>query len=145
MAWSSSYVPFQSPPKNSYQSWCSSNICPSVEGSLGSILSRQHGGGPGPQLNLQQTLTPHALSSNPCVLSSSVWFLVHVERKANSLADDLSLDNLLHFFSQVPQAKYKKPPQVASSLLDILGYGHHIWTSTDWIKLFRNTIQQLWH
>ena len=37
-----------------------------MEGSLGSILSRQHGRGPDPQLSLQQRLTPHALSSNPC-------------------------------------------------------------------------------
>ena len=74
------------------------------------------------------------------------WFVAkHVEGKVNSLADDLSLDNLPCFFSQVLQAKYKKPPQVPSSLLDILGYGHHIWISTDWIKLFRNTMQQLWY
>ena len=72
------------------------------------------------------------------------WFVAkHVEGKANSLADDLSRDNLPNFFSQVPQAVHNKPPQVPSSLLDLLGYDHHIWTSTDWIKLFGNTIQQL--
>ena len=72
------------------------------------------------------------------------WFVAkHVEGKANSLADDLSRDNLPNFFSQMPQAEYNKPPQIPPSLLDLLGYDYHIWTSTYWIKLFRNTIWQL--
>ena len=72
------------------------------------------------------------------------WFVAkHVEGKANFLADDFSRNNLPNFFSQVPQAENNKPPQIPPSLLDLLGYDHHIWTSTDWIKLFRNTIQQL--
>ena len=72
------------------------------------------------------------------------WFVAkHVEGNANSLVDDLSCDNLPHFFSQVPQVEYNKPLQVSLSLLDLLGHDNHIWTSTDWIRLFRNTIQQL--
>ena len=72
------------------------------------------------------------------------WFVAkHAEGKANFLADDFSCNNLPNFFSQVPQAEKNKPPQIPPSLLDLLGYDHHIWTSTDWIKLFRNTIQQL--
>ena len=60
------------------------------------------------------------------------WFVAkHVEGKVNSLADDLSRDNLPNFFSQVPQAEYNKPLEVPSSLLDLLGYDHHIWISTD--------------
>ena len=36
------------------------------------------------------------------------WFVAkHVEGNANSIADDLSRDNLPRFFSQVPQAEYK--------------------------------------
>ena len=59
------------------------------------------------------------------------WFVAkHLEGNANSLVDDLSCDNLSHFFSQVPKAEYNKPPQVPPSLLDLLGYNHHIWTST---------------
>ena len=50
----------------------SSNIWPSVEGSLGSILSRQFGSGLHPQINIQQRLTPHALSMHLRVLSSSI-------------------------------------------------------------------------
>ena len=72
------------------------------------------------------------------------WFVVkHVEGKANSLADDLSHNNPSQYISQVPQAEYNKPPQVPPSLLNFLQYGHYIWTSTDWIKLFCNAIQQL--
>ena len=68
------------------------------------------------------------------------WFVAkHVEGNANSLVDDLSCDNLPHFFSQVPKAEYNKLPQVSPSLLDLPGCDHHIWTSTDWIRLFRNT------
>ena len=59
------------------------------------------------------------------------WFVAkHVEGNANSLVDDLSCHNLPHFFSQVPQVEYNKLPQVPPSLLDLLGYNHHIWTST---------------
>ena len=72
------------------------------------------------------------------------WFVVeHVLGKTNSLANNLSHDNLHHLFSQVPQSEYNKPSQVSQSLLDLLGYNHHIWTFTAWIRLFGNTIQQL--
>ena len=113
-----------------------------MEGSLGSILSRQFGCCPHPQLNIQQRLTLHALSPHLTFLAAhfDFWFVAkHVEGNANSLVDDLSCDNLPHFFSQVPKAEYNKSPQVPTSLLNLLGYNHHIWTSTDWIRLFKNT------
>ena len=55
----------------------------------------------------------------------------HVESKANSLADEMSHDNLPQFISQVPQEEYNKPPQILPPLLNFLGYDHYIWTSTD--------------
>lgn len=74
------------------------------------------------------------------------WFVAkHIEGKENSLADDLSRDNLVHFFSQVPQAEHQQPPHIPAPLLDLLGSTHHIWTSTDWIRLFGDTMKQVCH
>ena len=72
------------------------------------------------------------------------WFIAkHIEGKANRLADDLSRDNLSHFFSQVPQAEYYSQPHIPAPLLDLLDIRYHMWTSTDWIRLFGNTMKQL--
>lgn len=72
------------------------------------------------------------------------WFVAkHIEGRANSLADDLSRNNLSHFFSQVPQAECYPPPHIPAPLLDLLGTKHHTWTSTDWIRLFGDTMKQL--
>lgn len=74
------------------------------------------------------------------------WFIAkHIEGKSNCLADDLSRDNLSHFFSQVPQAEHHSPPHIPAPLLDLLDMRHHIWISTDWIRLFGDTMKQLWH
>ena len=68
------------------------------------------------------------------------WFMAkHIERKANSLADDLSL----YIFSQIPLAEYHPPPLISVSLLDLLGSNQHIWKFADWIKLFGDTMKQL--
>ena len=72
------------------------------------------------------------------------WFIAkHIEGKANHLADDLSRDKLSHFFSQVPQAEHHPPSHIPAPLLDLLDIRHHVWTSTDWIKLFGDTMKQL--
>ena len=72
------------------------------------------------------------------------WFIAkHIEGKANRLADDLSRDNLSHFFSQIPQAEHHPPSHIPAAFLDLLDIRHHIWTSTDWIRLFGDTVKQL--
>ena len=72
------------------------------------------------------------------------WFMArHIEGKANRLADDLSRNNLTHFFSQVPQAEHHSPPHIPDALLDLLDIQHNVWTSTNWIRLFSDTIKQL--
>ena len=72
------------------------------------------------------------------------WFVAsHIEGKANRLADDLSRNNLTHFFSQVPQAEHHSPPHIPDTLLDLLDIQHNVWTSTNWIRLFSDTIKQL--
>ena len=72
------------------------------------------------------------------------WFVAkHIEGRVNSLADDLSRNHLLHFFSQVPQAECNPPPHIPAQLLDLLGNNHLVWTSTDWIRQFSDSIKQL--
>ena len=69
------------------------------------------------------------------------WFVArHIEGKANRLADDLSRNNLTHFFSQVPQAEHHSPPHIPDALLDLLDIQHNVWTSTNWIRLFDSPI-----
>lgn len=59
------------------------------------------------------------------VVQFNFWFVVkHVEGKANSLADELSHDNLPQFISQVPQAEYNKPCQVRSTITPELSGVH---------------------
>ena len=67
----------------------------------------------------------------------------HMEGKANYLADNLSCDKLSHFFAQVSQAEHHLPSHTSASLLHLLDICHHIWTSTDWIRLFGDTMKQL--
>ena len=76
------------------------------------------------------------------------WFIAkHIEGKANHLADDLSCDNLSHFFSQVPQAEHHPSSHIPATFLDLLDIRYHIcyhiWTPTDWIRLFSDTMKQL--
>ena len=72
------------------------------------------------------------------------WFVAkHIEGRVNSLADDLSRNHLLHFFSQVPQAECNPPPHIPAQLPDLLGNNHLVWTSTDWIRQFSDSIKQL--
>ena len=72
------------------------------------------------------------------------WFVAkHIEGRANSLADHLSRNHLHNFFSQVPQAEHHPPPHIPAQLLDLLGNNHLVWTSTDWIGQFKNSIKQL--
>ena len=60
-------------------------------------------------------------------LAAQYWFgAKQVEDKAVSIADDLSHDNPPRFISQVPQAEYKKPPQVSLALLHLLRYDNYI-------------------
>ena len=47
------------------------------------------------------------------------WF-IHIEGKANHLADDLSCDNLSHFFSQIPQAEHHPSSHIPVTLLNLL-------------------------
>ena len=69
--------------------------------------------------------------------------IIHLEGKANRLADDLSCDDLSHFFSHVPQVEHRPPSHIPAAFLDLLDIHHHIWTSTDWIRLFGDTMKQL--
>ena len=72
------------------------------------------------------------------------WFIAkHIEGRANTLADDLSRNNMVHFFTQVPQARCYSPPPIPDSLVELLGSQHLDWTSTSWIRLFGFTMNQL--
>ena len=72
------------------------------------------------------------------------WFVAkHIEGQANTIADDLSRNNMVHFFTQVPQARLFTPPPIPDALVDLLGSQHLDWTSTSWIKLFGSTINQV--
>ena len=72
------------------------------------------------------------------------WFVAkHIEGQANTIADDLSRNNMVHFFSQVPQARLYAPPPIPDALVDLLGSQHLDWTSTGWINLFGSTMNQV--
>ena len=72
------------------------------------------------------------------------WFVAeHIAGKGNSLADDLSRNNLRHFFSQVPQARHHQPPRLPDSLIDLISNSQLDWTSADWIKPFSDIMKQL--
>ena len=72
------------------------------------------------------------------------WFsATHIEGKANILADALSRNNLHVVFSQAPSFKQFSPPLIPPQLLSLVSDSSLAWISTDWIKLFNSTMQQL--
>ena len=69
------------------------------------------------------------------------WFSAsHIPGKYNTLADALSRNNTSLFFSQVPQLD-RQTSLVSPAPVDLLSQ-NITWTSTTWIKLFRDSIQQ---
>ena len=66
----------------------------------------------------------------------------HIEGRANTIADDLSCNNMVHFFTQVPRVRLFTPPPIPDSLVNLLSSQHLDWTSASWIKLFGSTMNQ---
>ena len=69
----------------------------------------------------------------------NVWF--HVPGRLNVAADALSKSNMSVFFMQAPQAD-SQPTAVAPALVSLLSQDI-TWTCKSWIKLFRDTLQQV--
>ena len=68
------------------------------------------------------------------------WFTAsHIQGKHN--IDALSRNNLSVFYSQAPQAE-AQPTQFSQTLVSLLEEDI-TWTSKNWIRLFRNTLQQV--
>ena len=70
------------------------------------------------------------------------WFTAsHIQGRHNIIADALSRNNLSVFYSQAPQAE-AQPTQFSQALVSLLEQDI-TWTSKNWIRLFRNTLQQV--
>ena len=69
------------------------------------------------------------------------WFTAsHIQGKHNVIADSLSRNNLSVFYSQAPQAE-AQPTQFSQALVSLLEQDI-TWTSKNWIRLFKNTLEQ---
>ena len=62
---------------------------------------------------------------------------VHIPGKENTLADAISRNDLLYFFSQVPGAANSQEV-VPLTLLSLLTEQQPDWTSLAWTRLFRS-------
>ena len=70
------------------------------------------------------------------------WFTAtHIPGKLNTLADALSRNNKDLFFSQAPQAAPQASP-LSPALVDLLSL-NITWTSIDWIRQFKHSMQQV--
>ena len=70
------------------------------------------------------------------------WFTAtHIPGKLNTLADALSRNNKDLFFSQAPQAAPQASP-LSPALVNLLSL-NITWTSTNWIRQFKHSIQQV--
>ena len=70
------------------------------------------------------------------------WFKAsHIPGRLNKAADALSRNNLSVFFQQAPQAD-TNPSHIPLSLVSLLSQ-NITWTSECWIKLFKDTLQQV--
>ena len=70
------------------------------------------------------------------------WFMAsHIPGKQNVVADSLSRNNMQLFRLQAPQAA-SQGSNLSSSLVDLLAQ-NITWTSTTWIKQFRDSFQQV--
>ena len=68
----------------------------------------------------------------------------YIDTRANHLADDLSRDNLLSFFSKVPWMD-RRPTPLPASLLTLLLDPTQDWTSPLWLRQFSSIYRAVWH
>lgn len=66
----------------------------------------------------------------------------YINTKANSLADDLSRDNLASFLSKVPEAD-RVPTVVPTKLLDLLLEPQADWTNPTWRPQFNAIFREV--
>ena len=65
---------------------------------------------------------------------SNFWFIArYIEDQANTIAVDLSCNNVVHFFTQFPWTRLFTPPPIPDLLVNLLSNQHLDWTSA--IKL----------
>ena len=73
-------------------------------------------------LNSTYSKDPHLMH---LIRICNFWFIAkHTEGQANSIGDDLSCNNMVHFFTQVPQARLYTPLPIPDVLVDLLGSQH---------------------
>ena len=72
----------------------------------------------------------------------SFWFYAaHIAGRDNNLADSLSRNNILFFISQA-QPTSSQPSAITPSLVTFVAQ-NLTWTSTSWMVLFEDILQQL--
>ena len=83
-------------------------------------------------LNSTYSKDPHVMHLiRILVFIAARWFIAkHIEGQANTITYDLSRNNMVHFFTQVPQVRLYAPPPIPDALVDLLGSQHLDWTST---------------